>query len=45
MPMVSGAVARLVGDGLGLFELADQRIFFGARFQRRQCRRMQTVGK
>jgi hypothetical protein len=36
---------RLVGDRLGLFELADQRVLFGARFQRRQRGRMQPMGE
>ena len=36
---------RLVGDRLGLFEFADQRVLFGARFQRRQRRRMQAMGE
>ena len=40
-----GAMARLVGDRLGLFEFADQRVLFGARLQRRQRRRMQAMGE
>ena len=40
-----GAVPRFVRDRLGLFELADQRVLFGARFQRRQRRRMELMGE
>ena len=40
-----GAMPRLVGDRFRLLELADQRILFGARFQRRQRRRMQAMGQ
>ena len=40
-----GAMPRLVGDRLGLLELADQRVLFGARFQRRQRGRVQAMGK
>ena len=36
---------RFVRDRLGLFEFADQRVLFGARFQRRQRRRMQPMGE
>ena len=39
-----GAPARLVGNRLGLFELADQRVLFGARLQRRQ-RRSNRAGR
>ena len=38
-----GAMARFVGDRLGLFELADQRVLFGARFQRIERGRMQPA--
>ena len=40
-----GAVPRFVRDRLGLFEFADQRVLFGARFQRRQRRRMELMGE
>ena len=33
-----GAVARFVGNGLGLFQFADQHVLFGARLQRLQRR-------
>ncbi|MEH2535340.1 hypothetical protein V1274_006349 [Bradyrhizobium sp. AZCC 1614] len=36
---------RFVRDRLGLFELADQRVLFGARFDRLQRRRMKLVRK
>ena len=36
---------RFVRNRLGLFEFADQRVLFGARFQRRQRRRMQAMGE
>ena len=35
----------LVGNRFRLLELADQRVLFGARFQRRQRRRMQAAGE
>ena len=38
-----GAPARLVGDGLGGFEFAEQGVFFGARFNRGQRGRIQPV--
>ncbi len=38
-----GAVARFVGDGLGLFEFADQGVLLGAGFQRRERGRMQPL--
>ena len=40
-----GAAARFVGDRFRLLELADQRVLFGARFQRRQRRRIEPVGE
>ena len=40
-----GAVARLVGDRFRLLKLADQRVLFSARLERRQRRRMQAVGE
>ena len=40
-----GAAARFVGDRLGLFELADQRVLFGARHQRRQRGGVKPVGQ
>ena len=40
-----GALACFVGNHLGLFEFADQRVFFGARFQRRQGRRIEPIGE
>ena len=39
------AAARLVGDRLRLLELADQRVLFRARFQRRERRRVEPVGE
>ena len=38
-------MARLVGDRFRLFELADQRVLLGARFQRRERGGMQAVGE
>ena len=38
-------MARFVGNRLGLFQFADQRIFFGARLERRQRGRVQAMGK
>ena len=40
-----GALARFVGNGFGLFQFADQRVFFRARFQRRQRGRIQAIGQ
>ena len=40
-----GAPARLVGNRLRLFELADQRVLLRARFERRQRRRVEPIGK
>ena len=39
------AHARLVGDGFRLFELADQRVFFRARFQRGERGRIEPIGE
>ena len=38
-----GAPARLVGDRLRLFELADQRVLFGARLQRGERGRIEPM--
>jgi hypothetical protein len=38
-----GAVARFIGDGLGLFEFADQGVLLGAGFQCRERGRMQPL--
>src|SRR5665213_1284875 len=40
-----GALACLIGNRLGLFEFADQRVLLGARFQRRQRGRIKPVGE